>query len=406
MTWPEFAIALLAAVVPALIVHFRWRGRFAAQVGSIRDQMEALKAEHRGSTHRLETRQEALFNSMPDGLLILDHDGRISLANRACHALFGFGTDIRGRTMMEALRLHEISPMLARLGPDQKVLERELRITQPAERWLQVSAAAVFDGTGDRRGTVLVFHDLTRIKFLENARKEFVANVSHELRTPLSLINGYVETLVDGAYQDPELCLKFLKTIERNGTRLRLLIEDLLVLSEIESGRVTLSLQSTVLSATVRKVLEDFGGAASARSIRLHDQCPDLLVRADPGRLEQVLGNLVDNAIKYGAAGGTVTVGALASAAGTVEVFVRDNGPGIPSEALDRIFERFYRIDKARSRDQGGTGLGLSIVKHLVQSHGGRAWAESELGKGATFRFTLPAGEQTSGSKKEQAGTP
>jgi two-component system phosphate regulon sensor histidine kinase PhoR len=306
--------------------------------------------------------------------------------------------------MMEALRLHELAQTVSSLSPEKPFVEQEIRMTSPSQRWLRVSAAVVLDSSGQRRGTVLVFHDLTRVKYLENARKDFVANVSHELRTPLSLIKGYVETLVDGAYEDPKLCFKFLKTIQRNTDRLRLLIEDLLVLSEIESGRVSLDLQPIQLCAVVQKMLEDFSAVASARSMTLHNECPDVKLRADSGRLEQVLSNLLDNAVKYGREGGSISVGATPCRAGLVEVFVRDDGPGIPREALDRVFERFYRVDKARSRDQGGTGLGLSIVKHLVQSHGGRVWVESEVGKGAAFRFTLPAAPELPVVDNKRAG--
>ncbi|MBU6409161.1 MAG: GHKL domain-containing protein, partial [Verrucomicrobia bacterium] len=252
-----------------------------------------------------------------------------------------------------------------------------------------VNAAAIRNSAGEREGTILVFHDLTRLKKLERTREEFVANVSHELRTPLSLIKGYVETLLDGARNNPETLERFLKIIERNAQRLDLLIQDLLTISALESGRVTLELHTVDLRALVEKVFNDFRQAASGKGVSLINQMPELTVNADVHRLEQVFANLLDNAIKYGRANGEVTVGAK-QAGGSVEVFVRDNGPGIPPESLDRVFERFYRVDKARSREQGGTGLGLSIVKHIVQAHGGDVRVESTLGQGAIFSFTLP----------------
>jgi two-component system phosphate regulon sensor histidine kinase PhoR len=217
-----------------------------------------------------------------------------------------------------------------------------------------------------------------------------VANVSHELRTPLSHIKGYVETLLSGAKDDPQVSVRFLQTIERNAERLKLLIEDLLTISELESGRVQLNLQTLALRSVVEKVLEDFKARAAAKSVTLVGEVPELQVRADFGRLEQVISNLLDNAIKYGRSCGQVRVGARAVEGDKVEVFVQDDGPGLPPEALERVFERFYRVDKARSREQGGTGLGLSIVKHIVQNHGGKVWVTSELEKGATFCFTLP----------------
>ncbi|MGD0745972.1 MAG: ATP-binding protein, partial [Verrucomicrobiota bacterium] len=247
---------------------------------------------------------------------------------------------------------------------------------------------------GEREGTILVFHDLTRLKQLERTREEFVANVSHELRTPLSLIKGYVETLLDGARDNPEVSERFLKIIERNAQRLDLLIQDLLTISALEAGRVKLNLQAVELRPLVEKVLGDLKPPADSKSITLVNQLPELTATADADRIEQVLANLVDNAIKYGRARGTVTIGGGKTEEGKVEVFVQDDGPGIPPESLDRVFERFYRVDKARSREQGGTGLGLSIVKHIVQNHGGKVWVNSEPGKGATFFFTLPQGEK------------
>jgi two-component system phosphate regulon sensor histidine kinase PhoR len=239
-------------------------------------------------------------------------------------------------------------------------------------------------------GTIMVFHDLTRLKQLERQREDFVANVSHELRTPLSLIKGYVETLLDGARNDPEVAGRFLKVIERNANRLDLLIQDLLTISALESGQMMLDLQPVPLRALADKVLNYLQAKAENRRVALVNELPDFMAQADANRLDQVIANLVDNAIKYGRAGGTVTVGGKQLDGGKLEIFVRDDGPGIPAEALPRVFERFYRVDKARSRDQGGTGLGLSIVKHIVQAHGGEVRAESELGRGTAFFFTLP----------------
>jgi len=333
--------------------------------------------------------QQVIFESMIEGLLLLDEHGRIQLANRAFADLFGITSDIRGWTVIEVLRLHELVALVNSLETQKQVSGFEIKVPGPVERWLQINAAAIYNGGGKRHGTVLVFHDLTRLKQLENARQEFVANVSHELRTPLSLIKGYAETLLDGAKDNPETATRFLQTIDRNAERLRLLIEDLLAISELETGRVRLNIQTVALAQAVAEVLEDFKSRAAAKGMILVNQAPDLPVRADPGRLEQILGNIVDNAIKYGRAGGTVSVGGRASDTGQVEVFIQDDGPGIPPEALERVFERFYRVDKARSREQGGTGLGLAIVKHLVQSHGGRVWATSRPGCGATFYFSL-----------------
>jgi two-component system phosphate regulon sensor histidine kinase PhoR len=297
---------------------------------------------------------------------------------------------LQGKAVAEAVRVPEVAEIVKRTDYEGRVIDHELRMPGGPERWLQISAAAISSVERRRLGTVLVFHDLTRTKRLERTREEFVANVSHELRTPLSLIKGYTETLLDGAKDNQEVSTRFLQTIARNAERLKLLIEDLLTISELESGRVTLNIQTMDLCDLVDKVVEDFKSRASGRNVVLINDVPELSVRADSIRLEQVFSNLVDNAIKYGRQGGRVNIGISRSDGGKVEVFVRDDGPGLPPESLERVFERFYRVDKARSREQGGTGLGLSIVKHIVQSHGGRVWARSEPGQGATFFFTLP----------------
>jgi two-component system, OmpR family, phosphate regulon sensor histidine kinase PhoR len=393
--WP--ILIILALLIALAALHFGWQSKFERAGQRARAELEKLKEDQQQAAAQMQTQQATLFDSMVEGLLLLDETGRIQLANRAFTSLFGVTIDIRARTIMEALRLHELADLVEFLGTQKQVLGYELKLAGPNERWLQVNGAAIFNGDGRRHGTILVFHDLTRIKQLESARKEFVANVSHELRTPLSLIKGYVETLLDGASQNPDVAQKFLQTIDRNAERLKLLIEDLLTISELESGRVRLNLQTLTLPTVVKKVVEDYKTRADARGVQLINAMPPLTVRADPDRLEQVLGNLVDNAIKYGRVQGTVTIGGAAVNGVQIEVFVQDDGPGIPPESLSRVFERFYRVDKARSREQGGTGLGLSIVKHIVQSHGGRVWVKSNLGQGSTFFFTLlqdPAGLQ------------
>ena len=388
--WPHLTILALVAV--AVAIHFRWRLKFLRRQRQVRAETEDLQRRHQQTTIDAKAQQQVLFNSMLEGLLLLDRNRRIYLANRAFKELFGLKTELRGKTIMEALRLHELATLVERVESDGQVFDYELKLPELSERWLQVNAAAISNSAGEREGTILVFHDLTRLKQLERTREEFVANVSHELRTPLSLIKGYVETLLDGARNDPEVAERFLKTIERNASRLDLLIQDLLAISALESGRITLNLQPVPLRPLAEKVLADLKSRTDAKSVKLVNDLPELTATADANRLEQVLANLVDNAIKYGRADGTVTIGGRKDDANKLEIFVQDDGPGIPPESLDRIFERFYRVDKARSREQGGTGLGLSIVKHIVQSHSGKVWVKSEPGKGATFFFTLPPG--------------
>jgi two-component system, OmpR family, phosphate regulon sensor histidine kinase PhoR len=384
-----FFISIFLVVV-IIALDFWWRRNLRAQSRRQVAELEEYQHKHQQTTIDAKAQQQVLFNSMLEGLLLLDRNRKIYLANRAFKNLFGLKIELRGKTVMEALRVHELAELVERAEAEKQVLDYELKLPDLSERWLQVNAAVITNSSGEREGTILVFHDLTRLKQLERTRQEFVANVSHELRTPLSLIKGYVETLLDGARNNPEVAERFLKIIERNTQRLDLLIQDLLTISALESERIKLNLQPVELRPLVEKVFSDLKPPAENKNVGLVSQLPELTATADSNRLEQVLANLVDNAIKYGRAQGRVTVGGKKLDGGKLEIFVQDDGPGIPAEALDRVFERFYRVDKARSRDQGGTGLGLSIVKHIVQAHGGEVWLKSELGKGATFFFTLP----------------
>jgi len=385
-----FVFFILAAAVLAAL-HFWWRGRYVALQGQRLAEIESSQRRQQQTAVDAKAQQQVLFNSMLEGLLLLDRTQKIYLANRSFKNLFGLKVELRGKSILEALRLHELEELVKRVQVEGQVFDYEVKLPDLTERWLQVNAAVINNSAGEREGTILVFHDLTRLKQLERQREEFVANVSHELRTPLSLIKGYTETLLDGALNDPAVAQRFLKIIERNTQRLDLLIQDLLTISALESGRMKLNLQPVNLHALVEKILADLHTKAENKNVVLHNELPELTASADVNRLDQVFANLVDNAIKYGHAEGMVTVGGKQTEDGRLEIFVRDNGPGIPAESLDRVFERFYRVDKARSRDQGGTGLGLSIVKHIVQAHGGEVWAESEPAKGATFYFTLPA---------------
>ncbi len=387
--WPYLIIASLLALAAWLAWRLR---RSQAEAEQLRTQNASLADGQRLAALQARAQETAVFNSMVEGLVLLDGQGRIQLANRQFSRLFGAGDNLTGKTIIEAARMHEVAELVDGLSADEPAHGAELRLPGLPDRWLEVNAAAVFDTQQRRKGTVVVFHDLTRLKKLERNREEFVANVSHELRTPLSLIKGYTETLLDGAKDNPEVSLKFLQTIDRNAERLKLLIEDLLTISELESGRIRLQLQPVALKPLVDKLCEDFKPRAASRDVTLVNEVPDLTANADSDRVQQVISNLVDNAIKYGGSEGTVTIRGRTGQDGTIELCVADNGPGIPEDARERIFERFYRLDKARSREQGGTGLGLSIVKHIIQCHGGKVWVESEPGKGSRFFFSLPQG--------------
>jgi two-component system phosphate regulon sensor histidine kinase PhoR len=392
--WPILSGFILAAAVAA---HLWWRRRHRALRASWEEQRRRLRAQedrHEESAARTQAQQQALFNSMIEGVLLLDPQGRIQLVNESLQRLLHLKGDVRGQTILEAFRLQELAALVERLPAERLVHNHTFELPGLEERWLQVNAAAVLDREGAPLGDILVFHDLTRLKQLENTRQEFVANVSHELRTPLSLIKGFVETLLEGAKDDPENATRFLKTIEKHTDRLTFLIEDLLTISRLESGQIVMNLHPVELREEVHRVAGDLQARAAEKRIRLDNQVPaGLRARADADRLEQVLFNLIENAIKYGRAEGCVTIGAAPAADHLVEAWVRDDGPGIPADARDRVFERFYRVDRARSRDTGGTGLGLSIVKHIVQGHGGKVWLKSESGEGASFHFTLPAAE-------------
>jgi two-component system phosphate regulon sensor histidine kinase PhoR len=326
-------------------------------------------------------------------MLVLDERGKIQMVNQSLREIFSLKSEVRGLSVLEAFRLTGLADLLKRLDVERTVQGFELELMGIEERWLQINAASVVDRTGRQRGAIMVFHDLTRIKQLENTRQEFVANVSHELRTPLSLIKGYVETLLDGAYQEPETAVKFLQTIEKHTDRLTFLIEDILTNSNLESGEVVINAHPLTLRPEVDRVLEDLRSMATDRGIRTENCVPeDLVALVDADRIQQVFFNLVENAIKYGKREGLVRVGGRTLASHKLELFVKDDGPGIPEDSQSRVFERFYRVDRARSRETGGTGLGLSIVKHIVQAHGGEVWLNSSQGQGTTFYFTLKAG--------------
>ncbi len=389
------AFVALAAAVVFLGLWLReasHRRELSRTLNEKRAENTTLREAQARTAVEAKAQRETIFNSMGEGVLLLDTGGRIQLANRAFERLFGVNHDICGRTVLEAVRLKELPELINRVRALGQVLGHELVVPGLDRRCLQVNAAAILDAAGRPQGMILVFHDLTRLKQLENTRQEFVANVSHELRTPLSLIKGYVETLIDGAKNDPAVASRFLQTIAKHTDRLTYLIEDLLTISQLESGQVALNLHAVELRPLAGRVAEDLAARAAVRQITFANQVPaGLSARADADRVQQVLFNLVDNAIKYGAAGTVVTLGGGTAGDGQVALWVHNDGAGIPPAAQDRIFERFYRVDKARSREQGGTGLGLAIVKHIVQTHGGEVRVEGAPGQGATFRFTLPS---------------
>jgi two-component system phosphate regulon sensor histidine kinase PhoR len=334
-------------------------------------------------------RQElaGLLDSMQEAVVAITPEGLVRWSNAVMERIAG--AEIRvGRPLVHSLRDPEL------LACVRAALElREARSGRSSSlapgRIFEINAAPLPSG-----GALAVLHDITRIEAAEDSRRQFVANVSHELRTPLTSIQGYVETLIDEPRPDRKTADEFLGIILKNATRMNRITEDLLALATVESPDYRLALKPTRASALVRDSIDSLGGVVVDSDVALEfSGAPESLVLADSDAMNQVFGNLIENALKYGKAGKRIRVGARlleSESASEVEFIVRDFGPGIASEHLDRIFERFYRIDKARSRESGGTGLGLAIVKHIVLAHGGRLWAESELGKGAAFHFTLP----------------
>jgi len=338
----------------------------------------------------------AILDGMVEGVLAVDGRGHVVLMNERARTMFGLQTARpEGTPLLEVVRhvgLHELVGR-CRLSGEGTVVRRELRVAGPVERILQANAVPLRLAADDP-GVVMVLHDITELRRLEQVRTEFVANVSHELRTPLTAIHGYLETLLSGALEDRDHARRFLEIVFRHTERLGRLLNDLTDLSNIELGRVILKIEPTRLDEVVESVLAIIRPRADVGGVTLTADLPGpLTVHADRDRLAQILINLVDNAVKYSPRGGRVTVSARPVAAGRIAVSIEDTGVGIPAEDLPRITERFYRVDKARSRELGGTGLGLAIVKHLVAAHGGQLDIESEVERGTTVRVTLPGAE-------------
>ena len=334
---------------------------------------------------------QTILQSMGEGVMVVDSKHVIRFVNPAFKTILSVTTDPVGETVLGTLKdgaFEEIVTAVLKTGGAQ---ERDVTCngTRPP-RCFAVSAMPLREALGNA-GVVMIFRDITRLRQLEDVRKEFVANVSHELRTPLSIFQGYVETLIDNPGLPPEDTRSMLEIMRKHSRRLNALVEDLLILARLESRDDKLHLAPVDVGKFLRETVTDWSQRSGAKEIALTtDIAPGLpQISADSFRLEQVLGNLIDNSIKYTNSGGRVAVRAAASGEG-VEIRVEDSGLGIPSADLPRIFERFYRADKGRSREHGGTGLGLSIVKHIVLAHGGMVRGESEPGKGTSIILWLP----------------
>jgi two-component system phosphate regulon sensor histidine kinase PhoR len=334
---------------------------------------------------------EATMSGMREGLLVVNKDMRVVASNLAAHKLFNPSVPaIKSQRLTELTRNPAIySAFLDGLkGIERSGVKVETHGPERQVFDLRVVPIGSANGNG-AEGALGVFFDITRTERLELVRQEFLSNVSHELRTPLTAIIAFVETLENGAMEDPESSQRFLSIIRKNASRMHGLIDDILELTAIEGGNVQLKTAPVELHAVVQDVCASFAAKAAAHNVVLKNKvAPDVVVHADARRLEQMLTNLVDNGIKFSRENGTVSISHEGDARD--RILVQDNGDGIPAHHLERLFERFYRVDRARSRDMGGTGLGLAIVKHLALLHGGEITVTSDLGKGSTFTIHLP----------------
>ena len=359
--------------------------------------LEAISNLQQQLNHQIAERAvgtETIFAAMQDGLLVVDTRHRISLVNRSFRHLFGLGNSIVGHPILEIIREADLDRLIAetlRTGTPQghELIISDSQSNSP--RRMQLSAVAMKNEADTTTGAVVLFHDITQLKQADEIRRDFVANVSHELRTPLSILRGYIETLLDDPETSRNELERILEVMKRHSNRLGVLVDDLLTLAQLESANPNLQLSDVRLSELFAAIVHDWAKkfAEKKLSVDIAIAANLPIIRADETRLREVLYNLLDNSLKYTQPGGKIRLQAQRSG-DEIAVSVSDTGPGISEADLPRVFERFYRADKARSRELGGTGLGLSIVKHIAQMHGGRVEAESKLGRGTTVRVLLP----------------
>jgi len=357
---------------------------------------------------------EAILRNMSDGLILSDIKGTILLSNEAVSRLFNVASGIEGKTIMETMRKAELMDMIDKVAMSRERVSREIEVTHPKDLYLMVTAAPFYahGKEGELSGIILTFHDITRLRRLEEIRKDFVANVSHEIKTPITAIKGFTETLLDGAIDDRENAHKFLETIKNNSERLNSLVTDLLTLSGIELGDIMIQQDVVNPEEVIDTVFTILAEKAQSKRLYLRkDVAPEIReLKADRDRLIQILLNLVDNGIKFTEQGGVtikvksekvpvknedeteaVSLASSPQPSASIIISVEDTGIGIPQKHLQRLGERFYRVDRARSRELGGTGLGLAIVKHLVKAHGWDMEIESTESQGTTVRILYPS---------------
>ncbi|HVZ94199.1 MAG TPA: ATP-binding protein [Phycisphaerales bacterium] len=345
--------------------------------------------------------QQAILQSIDGGVIALDLQHRILSLNRAAEDMLDLaGRTARGRLLQEVARQPDLNAFVAAATEDVRGAPDEFDLIGVRPRRVHATSGPLRDAEGERVGTVIVLDDVTQLRRLESVRTDFAANVSHELRTPITNIKGYVETLLETEPSDPAQVREFLSVVHRNAERLGAIIDDMLMLTKLEHPEdgEALETQPTPVWPVVEAACMQHEAAAIARQIQLEVSVPDLPAALINGPLiEQAISNLLSNAIRYSPEGSVVRVSAESARGedGSPEVVisVADNGPGIPPQHLSRVFERFYRVDKARSREAGGTGLGLAIVKHIANLHRGRIEVDSTVGRGSTFQLIVPAAE-------------
>ncbi len=373
--------------------------------GKLAKGLEKIDRTHTGHLSTLHGRMEeiqAILASMSEGVVATDITGRISLINPAATELFNLnpGEGV-GEFPYKVFPDSELADIFHQVYV--KGYPQEIEITWPGvlERDLKVRLAPIRDDVNEEiRGVVAVIGDFTKLRQLETMRKDFVANVSHELKTPLTSIKGFIETLLDGAVNQRETAMKFLTIIYQEAERLNNIIHDLLDLSKLESGKTELRKTSINLNDLLSEIILSVENRLKEKNLELKEDLQATIIFGDEDLLREVILNLLDNAIKYTPENGNILIGSHETSEGIV-FFIKDNGLGVPKESLPRIFERFYRVDKGRSRAMGGTGLGLSIVKHIIERHGGKVSVISELGKGSQFSFVIPSKNEEDGTKDE-----
>jgi len=359
--------------------------------------LETIFARQRDLERRIAGREsdtQTILGAMEDGVLVVDARSLITLMNPTFQKLFDLRDPVVGVPLVEAVRHATLDQLVAETLETGEAMRTELSIADSrthSERHVEVSAVPIKNADDETSGAVVLFHDITKLKQLDQIRREFVANVSHELRTPLSILRGYIEVLLDEPETSPEELARILSIMDRHSKRLQRLVDDLLSLAQLESSHATLELGVVRVDELFNNLIRDWKEKLAAKNLKVivHLTPEAVTIHADPTRLEEVLYNLLDNAVKFSPENGQIHLRATRLGSDTI-LSVADNGFGISKEHLPRIFERFYRADKARSRELGGTGLGLAIVKHIAQLHGGRVEAESEVGQGTTIRLILP----------------